>query len=343
MDAFELLAATAQRVRESENAPMGGLFAGANALAPQADVDAGWRLYPNEGEMKDPGWPDSIRRARCTPVALSVVDKDGTAYRGACLGCGWVADKVWRDEGVHYASDRAPGLRFAVEDAHDHSHPGWRKLVPVEKPKALDGYSHAALREWGAKIARLFPAGWFESGGPVLTVRSSQGAMGPQHAGAPGGGWDIAARARVGGQSERIDPVHLLPLPLRENQSYDSSEISRYTYDPEEGRPVSGGEIVERERHRKALEQIDKLEPLLARVEEALDAIDVGETDVIAALEDRKQGIERALATCRRGYPTMGWELRAEDRSVLADPDDEEDMIGYDDEDELDPADLELD
>lgn len=65
---------------------------------------------------------------RCTPTVL-VHDTDEAnhmAFRGACLGCGWVAQAV---HGI-----RAGGENAAAENANDHTHPTWRTLPVVERP-----------------------------------------------------------------------------------------------------------------------------------------------------------------------------------------------------------------
>ena len=58
---------------------------------------------------------------RCTATVLcheTGDDDNHLAYRGACLGCGWISPTVhllWHE-----------GENGAAEDANDHAHPGWR-------------------------------------------------------------------------------------------------------------------------------------------------------------------------------------------------------------------------
>lgn len=84
--------------------------------------------------------PDLRPWGRCTPTVL-VRDTGDQAnhmvFRGACLGCGWVAQAV---HGI-----RAGGENAAAEDANDHTHPTWRTLPVVERPPRPDTAA-AALR-----------------------------------------------------------------------------------------------------------------------------------------------------------------------------------------------------
>lgn len=76
---------------------------------------------------------------RCTPTVLvrHTGDEDNhMAFRGACLGCGWVAEAI---HGMWEGGENA-----AAEDANDHTHPGWRNLPVVERPPRPD--SAAAAR-----------------------------------------------------------------------------------------------------------------------------------------------------------------------------------------------------
>lgn len=119
----------------------------------------------------------------CQPTVLSANrdDSDGLGhlmFRGACLGCGWVSGRV------HPL--RAGGGNAAVEDAHDHTHPGWRDL-PVVPPAPRDvsgSQAKAALDRKRAEIAALHPPGWAERRGPTRTLRQP---MGTRHV--PFGGW----------------------------------------------------------------------------------------------------------------------------------------------------------
>ncbi|MFI9391861.1 DUF6349 family protein [Streptomyces bauhiniae] len=109
-------------------------------------------------------------------------------HRGACLGCTWEGpDRRRTDE--------------AVEDAHDHTHPGWRDLPAVPEHQG---------RRWLTYVQHLYPDGWFDRGGPVRTVRT--GIEKRHRPGvAPGGGYDLAVQP-----PRRNDPVTAIPdvLPL---------------------------------------------------------------------------------------------------------------------------------
>ncbi len=133
-----------------------------------------------------PVWPS------CTPTVLSRDSGDRTdhlEYRGACLGCGWISDHTHRLR-------RGGGENTAVEDAHDHTHPGWRELPVVEAPPTLDSphaHAHAQrLARWRERWELLLPAGWLEQRGPIRTPRSGGGTRHVPGR-APGGGYDLAA------------------------------------------------------------------------------------------------------------------------------------------------------
>jgi hypothetical protein len=128
-------------------------------------------------------WP------RCTPTVLSrdtAERTDHLEYRGACLGCGWVSDHTHRL--------RRGGENAAVEDAHDHTHPGWRKTPVVEAPPSLDSPQAYAYRiaRWRQQWEQLLPAGWLDRGGPIRTPRTRGGTRHVPGR-APGGGYDLAA------------------------------------------------------------------------------------------------------------------------------------------------------
>ncbi len=129
---------------------------------------------------------------RCTATVLrcDTGDEDNhLAYRGACLGCGWVTDSVH----LIWAAEEG-GENLASEDAVDHAHPGWRDLPLVESPPSNDGGAgHAkTVATWRARWQRVLPDGWLERGGPIRTGR---GGIGTRHipGGCPGGGFDMCA------------------------------------------------------------------------------------------------------------------------------------------------------
>ena len=127
----------------------------------------------------------------CTPTVLSRDSgdpDDHLEYRGACLGCGWVSDRTHRL--------RHGGENAAVEDAHDHTHPGWREIPVVQAPPTPDSPSayDRGLARWRERWGFLFPDGWLDRGGPIRTKRSP-GATRHVPGRAPGGGYDLAAPA----------------------------------------------------------------------------------------------------------------------------------------------------
>ncbi|MFD5738584.1 DUF6349 family protein [Streptomyces massasporeus] len=92
-------------------------------------------------------------------------------HRGACLGCTWEGPDRRR-------SDQA------VEDAHDHTHEGWRDLPALPERRG---------RHWTTHATHLDPKGWFDTGGPVRTIRTG---IEKRHlpGKAPGGGYDLAVQ-----------------------------------------------------------------------------------------------------------------------------------------------------
>jgi Family of unknown function (DUF6349) len=111
--------------------------------------------------------------------------QDHLAYRGACLGCGWVADQE------HLIGQG--GENAAVEDANDHTHPGWRELPVVKAPPSMESPTtyQRQINRWVQEWGRLLPDGWLERGGPIRTHRTPPG---NRHVPgrAPGGGYDLA-------------------------------------------------------------------------------------------------------------------------------------------------------
>ncbi|MEQ1698954.1 MAG: DUF6349 family protein [Ilumatobacteraceae bacterium] len=82
-------------------------------------------------------------------------------YRGACLGCGWA--------GTAHADDE----NAAVEDAHDHSWPGWRELPIV--PRRPDDTK--AQDKWRTQLTTIYRAcgldvdHWLAPDAPFRTAR----------------------------------------------------------------------------------------------------------------------------------------------------------------------------
>ncbi len=130
-------------------------------------------------------WP------RCAPTVLchdTGDENNHLAYRGACLGCGWVSPNIhllW-----HH------GENGAAEDANDHTHPGWRTL-PVLAPLPYNDGGAAyqrAIGAWRSRWEPLLSPGWLDEGGPVRTRRALN-ARRHVPGRAPGGGYDMAAPA----------------------------------------------------------------------------------------------------------------------------------------------------
>ncbi|MFE7114680.1 DUF6349 family protein [Streptomyces sp. NPDC057654] len=114
--------------------------------------------------------------------------------------------------GRQFHTLEGPGRRRtdeAVEDAHDHTQPGWPDLPAVPE---LQG------RRWLTYIQHLYPQDWFDGGGPICTVRTG---IEKRHrpGAAPGGGYDLAVQP-----PRRKDPVTAIPdvLPLE----FDSAEAT---------------------------------------------------------------------------------------------------------------------
>ncbi|WP_157254840.1 DUF6349 family protein [Nonomuraea typhae] len=160
------------------------------APAPREDERACGRLLPRADRCRiavltadhRPRGPWRIERDLLGPGALY--------YRAACLRC---------DDFEGPARERE---NDAVEDAHDHVFPGWRKL-PVLEPLPYDATDRARSR-WIEQAVRAYPAGWFDQGGPILTYRNPGGTRHVPGR-APGGGYDMA-RPRPLALSQRQRP-----------------------------------------------------------------------------------------------------------------------------------------
>ena len=118
---------------------------------------ASWDIWITcPGSRHEGGRPTPGTWGRCTPTVLARNtgdDDNHLAYRGACLGCGWVADQIhllWHG-----------GENAAAEDANDHTHPGWRDLPVVDRPPPNHGgAAHAkALAGGGNGGSRCCPPG----------------------------------------------------------------------------------------------------------------------------------------------------------------------------------------
>ncbi|MFG1709156.1 DUF6349 family protein [Nonomuraea sp. M3C6] len=180
------------------NEPRGAVAREAAVDQAPADQQRGmWRIYITHPGARtsrvDPAVTSTAPEHRPT-VLFRVVDepKWHQLYRGGCLGCDW--------EGPETASESK-----AVEDAHDHTWPGWRDLPAVQQPKTN-------YERWLAEIRRAYPPGWLEAGGPIVTIRSDSRFSRHMPGKAPGGGYDLAATYYQAKKQRNNDPQPTLDL-----------------------------------------------------------------------------------------------------------------------------------
>lgn len=160
-----------------------------------------WRIdYGHPGfsqhtppEPTDTHQPTVITRSWNQPAPQQPDEPWPYLHRGACLSCTW--------EGP----DRRRTAE-AVEDAHDHTHPQWRALLPLPERRG---------RHWLTHATRLYPQGWFDKGGPIRTIRVG---IEKRHrpGEAPGGGYDLAVVPMK--RERRLAIVETLPLAEAEHQ-----------------------------------------------------------------------------------------------------------------------------
>jgi Family of unknown function (DUF6349) len=162
---------------------------------------AAWSIgitQPGDRHLGRPGGSEA--RQLCTPTVLGChwlpVEgqdywsmPDHLGYRGACLGCGWVCGQARRGRGAE---------NLAVEDALDHTHPGWRQIpvLPVPPQMQTPASDARLIARWREQWVHLLPAGWLQRGGPIRTHRTAPGDRHVPHR-APGGGYDLAADESV--------------------------------------------------------------------------------------------------------------------------------------------------
>lgn len=119
-------------------------------------------------------WADEEAACQC------VVNQ---VHRPMCLFCDW--------EGSDHEHPND-----AAQEALDHAWPGWRSLPDAPRRHAdTEGTSATAkakLAAWVAAVNAIYPPGWLEQGGPIITVRNS--VYGRRHAPnhTPFGGYDVA-------------------------------------------------------------------------------------------------------------------------------------------------------
>lgn len=117
----------------------------------------GWRIastHPGDRQHDD----DDPATETCWPT---IEHGPAHAYRGRCLGCEW-RGSIRDDENT------------AVEDAHDHTHPGWRELPAVPAP-TFDK-DQRKRSDWMTKVHALYPFGWLDQpAAPIVTKRRPMG------------------------------------------------------------------------------------------------------------------------------------------------------------------------
>jgi hypothetical protein len=184
LDAAAEAAAAADRQRLFDEAP--SMF-GDTSRGFFARVEAARIWHDTYGHfdclVRSHAWRDEIgghgfghgrvpRSEVCRPITLTADllcdhhDSDcccvgDLVYRGACLHCDW--------EGEIRADHNT-----VVEDAHDHTWPGWRVLPIVARRPEPGTYARqkAATDRWIAAVNDVYPEGWLESGGPIRTART---------------------------------------------------------------------------------------------------------------------------------------------------------------------------
>ncbi|MEV6033642.1 DUF6349 family protein [Nonomuraea sp. NPDC052116] len=131
-------------------------------------------------QINQPGWGrgrgDQVEETEeHQPTVLARRTPEGKRQRrGACLGCDWEGQDRRR-------------LNDAIEDAHDHSFPGWRGM-----PSVLPSPPYGDRQRWLENVAKAYPPGWFQRGGPIITMREESNGL-HWAMRAPGGGYDMAS------------------------------------------------------------------------------------------------------------------------------------------------------
>ena len=177
-DLFDLLFDFRNRAATDRHQHGGGLFE-----PDDQNLAEFWRPVSNWHEpwLTDPTWPASLRTAQHRVMLLFRSERRyeyaPSNLRAGCTGCGWLSDERW-------------SIMQALAEGLDHSHPGWWSQPIANSLKT--GATMAEAYEWGVEIARVYPPGWFETGGPVRTYRVGNDTE-PKQGRAPGGGWDVPA------------------------------------------------------------------------------------------------------------------------------------------------------
>lgn len=123
--------------------------------------------------------------------------------QAACSDC----DRPVGEE--HIVARGSDAENKAVEDALDHAWPGWRDQPVVEKPRGQMTKSQQS--RWAEQVRAVYPPGWVDAGGPIITWRDGAGHRHvPEFA--PGGGYDVAC-IRGFDQPTRFRPASEIPAP----------------------------------------------------------------------------------------------------------------------------------
>jgi len=159
------------------HSPARGLFARAAEFEAWQEQHGGFGSYSRSHAWHPAIIAPTDPAGRCQPTLLSAdiriahgldVNRERACaceetnrlmYKGACCGCEW--------EGTARDHENS-----AVEDACDHSWPGWRDLPTVPRMPSENGPRDKFARDrWTEHVNGLYPPGWLEAGGPIRTVR----------------------------------------------------------------------------------------------------------------------------------------------------------------------------
>ncbi|GAA2116655.1 hypothetical protein GCM10009759_62410 [Kitasatospora saccharophila] len=154
--------------------------------APRDTIRAAWHISWGHPGF-NPTNPTSPTEQHTATVIEQSADLPGR--RGACLACPWEGP-LRRDH------------NSAVEDALDHTHPGWRSLPVV--PQGTGGKNAKRIR---AYLEAVYPTGWFETGGPLKVYTN---VANDRHE--PG-------KARGGGYLVKVYRSNYTPEPKHQQQS----------------------------------------------------------------------------------------------------------------------------
>ncbi|MFE9553145.1 DUF6349 family protein [Streptomyces sp. NPDC006703] len=138
---------------------------------------ATWSIgYGDPGFTTQFGIPPKPTAHHSATSIYKIITDTQWLHRGACLACPWEGpDRRRRDD--------------AIEDAHDHTHPGWRDLPIFDRSR-----SGKASKTWWAHVRATYPKGWFDAGGPLRLYAAPP--FDRHEAGAAPGGGFILHEAR---------------------------------------------------------------------------------------------------------------------------------------------------